>query len=225
MEEPEPLEPPEDPITFAIRDRTPAPPSRGGKLSVFLLILAIGGGIYFFAQSKQITPQAAPEPGPASPGTVTSPFEGTSSSVLPARPAPDRSPLEPSAEPSPPRGVPPAPASAVVASAIPESHGPSMVSSDWAGRAAAYMIHFSSFRKRENAERDAARLAQRVGRPFHVIAVNLGRDGMWFRVMLGDFSSREEAQAHREELAMKGMTDMGSIYRVSAASADRVSAP
>jgi cell division protein FtsN len=223
MEESEPLEPPEDaaeespeePIAFATRDLT-SPPSRGGRFSVFLLIVAIGGGIYFFARSKRIPSSATPgptAPGPDVTATVSSPFEGTSSSALPGRPVPGPSTSELPAEPS-------ARATAAAPPPIPESHGSSMVSSDWTGPAAAYMIHFSSFQKRENAERDAARLGKLMGRPLHVIAVNLGKDGMWFRVMLGDFSSREEAQAFREGLAANGTAGMGLVYRVSAPQAE-----
>jgi cell division protein FtsN len=90
-----------------------------------------------------------------------------------------------------------------------------MVSEDWNGHAPVFMIHFSSYQKRENAERDQARLAKLVGRPFHIISVNLGREGPWFRVMLGDFSTRDEALAFRQQLADRNTPGMGLVYRVS----------
>ena len=119
--------------------------------------------------------------------------------------------------------VPGLPVPAAVPS-IPESKGSSMVSEDWDGRTPVFMIHFSSYQKRENAERDQARLAKLVGRPFHIISVNLGREGPWFRVMLGDFPSREEALTFRQQLADRNTAGMGLVYRVSGAHA-RASSP
>jgi len=57
-----------------------------------------------------------------------------------------------------------------------------------------------------------------------VIGVNLGPAGHWYRVMLGEFPTREEADAERSELAAKGTPGMGLVYRVSASPADSVSA-
>ncbi len=90
-----------------------------------------------------------------------------------------------------------------------------MISPDWTGQAPAFMIHFSSYQKRENAERDRARLSKELGRPFRIIEVNLGREGSWFRVMLGEFASRDEALAFRQQLADKGTPGMGLVYKVS----------
>ncbi|MGH9443592.1 MAG: SPOR domain-containing protein [Thermoanaerobaculia bacterium] len=154
-------------------------------------------------------PSAAPVPGPstvvpppASKGDRRSrpnPREAAARTAAPAAPpAPAESPRVSSAE-----------------SALPESRGSSMISSDWSGRAPAYMIHFSSYQKRDNAERDRARLSKLIGKPFHVIEVNLGREGDWFRVMLGDFPSREEAQRERDALSAAGTPGMGFVYRVS----------
>lgn len=98
---------------------------------------------------------------------------------------------------------------------VPESRGSSMISADWSGHAPAFMVHFSSYQKRENAERDRARLSKELGRPFRIIEVNLGREGSWFRVMLGEFASRDEALAFRQQLADKGTQGLGLVYRVS----------
>jgi hypothetical protein len=86
------------------------------------------------------------------------------------------------------------------------------------------MIHFSSYQKKENADRDAVRLEKVLGRPLRVIGVNLGASGYWYRVMLGEFPSRQEADAAREELVAKGTPGIGLVYRVSAFPANRVSA-
>jgi hypothetical protein len=97
-----------------------------------------------------------------------------------------------------------------------------MLSPDWTG-APTWMVHFSSFQKKENAERDAARLAKVLGRPFHVVAVNLGAaPGVWFRVMLGDYGTREEAQTERDALSAKGTPGIGLVYRVEGLPRSRV---
>jgi hypothetical protein len=157
--------------------------------------------------SVSAAPTAAPPPAPA---------EKTASVPVPA-PKVGGAPFTPARRLP---GAPNAPNASSApnepgASTPPESRGSSMISSDWNGRAPAYMIHFSSYQKRENAERDQARLSKLVGRPFHVIEINLGREGAWFRVMLGDFASRDEALAFRQQLADRNTPGMGLVYKVS----------
>ena len=224
-------------VDFAMR------PSRstasGGKLLTFLLLVAIAGGVYFFAQTKRPTSPAAPtgEPNPAAQNPAPAATLAASARERPGTPsvvAPSTGAVVPPGTPSvvrpgTPSIVPPSsPASAAPSTpappAVPESRGASMVSPDWAGRAAVYMIHFSSFQKKENADRDAARLARALGRPLHVIGINLGAQGYWYRVMFGEFPTREEADVARGELDAKGTAGMGLVYRVSAFPADRVSA-
>jgi len=213
-------------VAFAVRGETPKPP-RGGKLAAFLLFIAIAGGVYFFSQTKRPAPPSTMPPGPSSggesspfpapsapPGKDSAPVTSAPTPALPAAPRPGPAPA-----PSP---APPVPA-ASPGSSVPESHGAAMISPDWAGHPAAFMIHFSSYQKKENADRDAARLTKLLGRPLRVIGVNLGASGYWYRVMLGEFRSREEADAAREELVAKGTPGMGLIYQVSAFPADRVS--
>lgn len=197
-------------VEFAVvEDR---PPASGGKLAAFLLVVAIAGGVWFFARGKKVTEgrggaSAVPETLPATTTASGSEVEAP----VPPPGAPGRGPATSAsgAAPNPAPPTPPRPA-------IPESRGASMITPDWAGRAPAYMIHFSSFQKKENADRDAARLAKVLGRPLHVVSVSLGAQGIWYRVMLGDFGSREEADAARAELAAKGTEGLGYVYRVSA---------
>jgi cell division protein FtsN len=208
-------------ISFAIRDDVPAPP-RGGKLAAFLLFIAIAGGVYFFAQTRKARPpastpavptraeEASPLSPPAAPATGTNAPAASTVSAAGPPPAPSASITGPSAPP--------------VAPEVPESRGATMLSPDWAGHPAVFMIHFSSYQKKENADRDAVRLTKVLGRPMHVIGVNLGPAGRWYRVMLGEFPTREDADAERSELEAKGTPGMGLIYRVSALPADRVSA-
>lgn len=97
-----------------------------------------------------------------------------------------------------------------------QSRAGNMVSRDWAGRAPVYMVHFSSYKSRENANRDAERLAKKFERPAHVLLVDLGSEGVWYRVMVGDFASEEEAFSFRADLASRKTPDLGLVFRVAA---------
>jgi len=217
-------------ISFAIRDDVPAPP-RGGKLAAFLLFIAIAGGVYFFAQTRKARPPAsvpaaaarAEEASPlSSPATPSPGANAPAASTVSAVPA--ASPVSVGAPPAAPGASTTSLSAPPVVPEVPESRGATMLSPDWSGHPAVFMIHFSSYQKKENADRDAARLAKVLGRPLHVIGVNLGPAGRWYRVMLGEFPSREEADAERAALEAKGTPGMGLVYRVSASPADRVSA-
>jgi hypothetical protein len=189
-------------IEFDMVDRSEP---RGGKLAVFLLVVAIGGGVWFFAKTRRVPPVPPSDTAaPGAPASATGP-SGTTAPSGAVLSVPSPAPAEASAAPS----VPPPPA-------IPESRGSTMLSPDWNG-APAWVIHFSSFQRRENAERDAARLAKALGRPLRVVSVNLGKPGLWYRVMLGEYGSREEALAAREALVGKGVSGVGLVYRVEAA--------
>lgn len=225
-EEPAEAEDDVDDVEDAISFGAPAPPApREGKLAAFLLLIAIGGGLYFFARSRRLpvappgdAPRAggsapapaAPLPGSIGPGEValparpSVPLPATSSAIAPLAVSPR--PLEPATAPAP----------AIAAPDLPESRGSSMISRDWTDRAPAYAIHFSSFQKRENADRDAARLGKVLGRPLRVMAVSLGSRGTWYRVILGEFATRDEAERSRQELTSKGIPGVGLVYRVSA---------
>ena len=210
-------------IAFETVDRPEAAP-RGGKLVAFLLVVAIAGGVWFFAKTRRVPPVppagATSEDGePAAPGV---PAPGSGGAVAPASDA-GTSGSAARTTPEAPRPSPAAPPAAP-APAIPESRGSTMVSPDWTG-APVWMIHFSSYQRRENAERDAGRLSKVLGRPLRVIGINLGAPGLWYRVMLGDYGSREEAQAARDALAAKGIPGLGFVYRVERVPEPRAPAP
>ena len=90
-----------------------------------------------------------------------------------------------------------------------------MVSAEWAGRAPAYMLHFSSYKSRQNAERDAERLSKQFGKPAHVLEVSLGSEGVWYRVLVGEFPTAEEAFAFRAELSARRTPEVGLVFRVT----------
>jgi cell division protein FtsN len=94
-----------------------------------------------------------------------------------------------------------------------------MLSPDWAGRAPVYMIHFSSYRRIENARIDAKRLSDELGIPAHVLSIQLGAQGSWYRVMMGEFPTEEDALARRRALQAAGTSGMGLVYRVTGPSA------
>jgi hypothetical protein len=89
-----------------------------------------------------------------------------------------------------------------------------MASPDWAGRAPIYVIHFSSYREREKAQRDAVEVGRRFGRPAYAARITLP-SGVWYRVVLGDFTTAEQARAFHADLAARGTPDLGAVYRIT----------
>lgn len=90
-----------------------------------------------------------------------------------------------------------------------------MVSPDWTGRAPIYVIHFSSYREQEKAQRDAVRIGQRFGRPAYAAQVDLP-SGVWYRVVLGDFATADQARTFHADLVARGTPDLGGVYRLAA---------
>ncbi|MHB8800623.1 MAG: SPOR domain-containing protein [Thermoanaerobaculia bacterium] len=169
------------------------------------------------------TPASAPDAG-AQPEAAA-----TGSSAMPAPPAGDAAPAAtPAASAGPassaarPTAVPtvaPAAPSVVPVATVPpapvrQSRDGLVVTRDRAGRPEIFSIHFTSYRDRAAAERDLKRIAALVEREGFVAEVDLGEKGVWYRVMVGEFPSAEEAKAIRAELAAKGTRDMGWVYRV-----------
>ena len=91
-----------------------------------------------------------------------------------------------------------------------------MRSPDWAGRAPEFVVHFASYRSRENATVDAAKLGHDLGRPAYALLVDLGGKGMWYRVVVGGFATAAEARAFRAEAAAAKTRDVGGVYRLAA---------
>jgi SPOR domain len=168
------------------------------------------------AGSTTISPAPASRPAAAPPASRTAaappPASGhpasASSTVGISRPAlPEAPPARASASPAPPAALTPAP--------VRQSHGGEIVSADWEGKAPIYAVHFSSYKERGNAERDALRLSKKYGRPAHAVEVELGPKGRWNRVLVGEFASVEEARKYREELAAAHAPDLGQVYHLT----------
>lgn len=142
--------------------------------------------------------------------------------VLPAEPAPTAAPLPaPTAAPAP-APPPPVPKAAVrkappakpAAAKQKSSHVAAFTTKDWAGRAAVYILHFSSHQDRAAAASEAARLRAMFGKPAHVVEVDLGPKGTWYRVVVGEFRTADEARAFRAALAAKKTPGMGFVYEM-----------
>lgn len=168
------------------------------------------------ASEVEALPVASPTPVPETPGPPAA--EGTAASAPAASPAPTATAVaRPAAAPTAaPALVAPMPVPVKTAALAPvrQSRDGLVVTPDRAGRPEVFSIHFTSYRDRAAAERDLKRIEALAGREGYVAEVDLGEKGIWFRVMVGEFPSAEEAKGVRAELAAKGTRDMGWVYRV-----------
>jgi hypothetical protein len=196
-----------------------------------LALLAVAAGTYYFysryeAGSSEPSPPRIAESYPPpnktqagsrqSGGTLVPPPETAPAAIEPTQaPEPTAVPTRALPEPVEPRALgksaraarPPAPE---------RWEGVQiMISPDWAERAPIYVIHFSSYREREKAQREAVQVGRRYSRPAYAAQVDLP-SGVWFRVVLGDFATAEQARAFHAELAAKGTPDLGGVYRLTA---------
>jgi len=164
-----------------------------------------------------------PLPGPA---VATPP----TAAPQPARTAQPTAVPTPAPAPAPPRPQAAAPGAGVKAAPIaPSDSGKpvplpptgwqtaeTMVSPDWAGRPPTYVIHFSSYRERSKAERDAVEISKQYGRPAYAAEVNLPGRGVWYRVIMGDFATAIAATSFRADLVAARTPDLGAVYWVVA---------
>ena len=65
-----------------------------------------------------------------------------------------------------------------------------------------YLLQVASYDKKEKAERTAARIGA-LGYAPRVIATDLREKGIWFRVQIGGFTTRDEAQRAADHIAAK----------------------
>ncbi len=218
----------------------PAPPEAQAGGSSSLLFRAAMVGIALLAAAVAVVilwPGVAPRP--QVPTRIVESFPAPRPTAVPAGalppavsapaslpttvppPAPTRAPAAASAA-APARIAPPgapalAPTSAPRPARAAEVEGvETMASSDWAGRPPTFVVHFASYKSRDNATADAARLARELGRPAHALAVDLGDKGVWYRVVVGDFASAADARAFRAEVTRRITGDVGGVYRLAA---------
>lgn len=85
------------------------------------------------------------------------------------------------------------------------------------GRAGAmtfrYSVQYSAYRDRAAAASEAERLGRELGRPARVVAADLGAQGTFHRVLVGEFSSAAEAHRFRAAQQAVGAT-AGPVHRV-----------
>jgi cell division protein FtsN len=113
----------------------------------------------------------------------------------------------------PPAAAAKAPAAASVPSAAKGKAAP-LVTPDWAGKPVVYVVHFSSHKDRPSAEKEAKRLAAELGRPGRAVEVDLGNRGIWYRAVVGEFATVEDARAYRAELEAKKTPGLGFVYEM-----------
>jgi cell division protein FtsN len=79
------------------------------------------------------------------------------------------------------------------------------------GSAASFAVQVAAYRDKTGADEDAALVAEKLGRPSRVVRVELSTNGTWYRVLVGAFTSRQEADAFRRKLAAEPGNDVGPV--------------
>jgi SPOR domain len=166
-------------------------------------------------------------PGSERPPEAEAPTPVESAAATAAQPTPEQPPAGTTAPAAPEAAVAvpeptPAPThptpAAAPAPARPETFAgvETMRSPDWSGHAPAFVVHFASYRSRDNATADAARLARDLGRPAYAVLVDLGEKGTWYRVVVGGFATAAEAREFRAGIAAAKTREVGGVYRLAA---------
>ena len=210
-------EPAVDEFHFKAAEADPPPPPRSGRRGwavAVALVLAIGAGLawavreYVFRNEtvKAVAPVAVrkPEPPPAAPATAA-----TSTAQPPVA-------AKPKALAKSPQAPKTASASATSAASAPVQKGRAalLLTPDWAGKPAVYVIHFSSTKDRESAAKEAVKLGAGLGAPARAVEVDLGEKGVWYRVVVGEFPDVDAARAFRSDLEAKKTPGMGFVYEM-----------
>lgn len=168
---------------------------------------------------KAVVPAPAP-PAAAAESAPAAPAPGTA--VAPALPVPEEvaKVAAPRASESPPAAKPP-PQALSESSPDPSPRGaatesPARAPSSEVPVPAArdrWAVHFASYQKRENAEKDAGDLGRRLGEPTQVVRVEIPGRGTWYRVLVGAFATEREARQLRARAAGD---QPGPVYRLPA---------
>jgi SPOR domain len=78
-----------------------------------------------------------------------------------------------------------------------------------------YFVQFAAHRDRATAARDAERVGRELGRPARVVVADLGSQGRFYRVLVGDFGSASDARRFRQEMERTLGSRAGSVHRVA----------
>lgn len=191
---------------FKAPDPPPAPPIRSGGRGwpvAIALVLAVGAGLvwavreYVFKNEivKSVAPIAREKPEEAPPAIQAPLPVPTPAPTVAAKPA---APVV--------KAPPPGP--------VPRGKAALLLTPDWAGKPAIYIVHFSSTKDRESAAKEARRLGAALGAPARAVEVDLGDKGLWYRVVVGEFPDVDAARAFRAELEAKKTPGMGFVYEM-----------
>jgi hypothetical protein len=189
---------------FKAPDPLPPPPPRSGGrgwLVAIALVLAVGAGLtwvvreYVFKNEivKSVAPLARKKPEEA-PAAIPAPL--------------------PIPTPAPAVAAKPAAPAAKASAPVPKGRAALLLTPDWAGKPAAYVIHFSSTKDRESAAKEAQKLGAALGAPARAVEVDLGDKGVWYRVVVGEFPDVDAARVFRAELEAKKTPGMGFVYEM-----------
>ncbi len=140
-------------------------------------------------------------------GTAAEPLDGTSA------PAATPSATPAAQTPTPTAGSPPAetvPAMEKPAETTPAPERRAPVGST----GPLFYVHVSSLPSRDDAQREARRMAG-DGRPTVLRQVDLGEKGTWWRVYLGPYGVRSDAESAASEAKTAGITDYTQIHRLT----------
>jgi hypothetical protein len=97
---------------------------------------------------------------------------------------------------------------------VPKGKAALLLTPDWAGKPVVYVVHFSSHKDRPSADKEAKRLSGDLGKPGRAVEVDLGEKGVWYRVVIGEFATVEEARAYRADLETKKTPGLGFVYEM-----------
>jgi hypothetical protein len=206
----EPVEPAMEEFAFKAAE-APAPPKKSGRtgwIVAIAVVLAVAAGLVWavrtFLSGDVVKKVEAPAPAPKK-------VEAPAPAPVPvAAPGPASAPKPAPAVASKPAAPAPAPAAAP----LPRGKAAPLVTPDWAGKSVVYVVHFSSHKDRPSAEKEAKRLAGELGKPGRAVEVDLGNKGVWYRVVIGEFASVEDARAYRTDLEAKKTPGLGFVYEM-----------
>ncbi len=215
----EPVEPAEPAMEeFAFKAAEAAPPKkksgRAGWFVAIAVVLAVAAGLLWavrtFLSGEIVRKVEVPAPAPLPKKREAAPVPAPAATAPAPAPAAATAPVKA----APPARATPAPKAAAAAAPVPKGKAALLLTPDWAGKPVVYIVHFSSHKDRASAEKEAKRLSGELGKPGRAVEVDLGPKGVWYRVVIGEFPTVEEARAYRADLEAKKTPGLGFVYEM-----------
>lgn len=207
---------------FAFKAAEAAPPKRksgkAGWIIAVAVVLAVAAGLLWavrtFLSGEIVKKVEAPAPAPLPKKRDAAPVPAPAVTAPAPAPAAATAPVKA----APPARATPAPKAAAAAAPstvpVPKGKAALLLTPDWGGKPVVYIVHFSSHKDRPSAEKEAKRLAAELGKPGRAVEVDLGPKGVWYRVVIGEFPTVEEARAYRADLEAKKTPGLGFVYEM-----------